>query len=38
LRAKMKAELRGKDLVCHCAPDACHAEVILTIANEGGAL
>lgn len=23
-------ELRGKDLVCHCAPKECHGEAILT--------
>lgn len=28
-----KAELRGKDLVCWCAPLACHADVLLEIAN-----
>jgi uncharacterized protein DUF4326 len=27
-------ELRGKDLVCWCAPEACHADVLLEIANE----
>jgi len=35
--ALMKAareELRGKDLVCWCAPRACHADVLLEIANE----
>jgi hypothetical protein len=26
-------ELRGKDLVCWCAPAACHADVLLEIAN-----
>jgi hypothetical protein len=26
-------ELRGKDLVCWCAPKACHADVLLEIAN-----
>lgn len=25
--------LRGKDLVCWCAPLACHADVLLEIAN-----
>ena len=28
-----KRELRGKDLVCWCAPLACHADVLLEIAN-----
>jgi hypothetical protein len=27
-------ELRGKDLVCWCAPDACHAEVLIGLANK----
>jgi hypothetical protein len=26
-------ELRGKDLVCWCAPCACHADILLKIAN-----
>ena len=26
-------ELRGKDLVCWCAPQACHGDVLLEIAN-----
>ena len=26
-------ELRGKDLVCWCAPAACHAGVLLELAN-----
>jgi hypothetical protein len=25
--------LRGKHLVCHCAPLPCHADVLLEIAN-----
>lgn len=27
-------ELRGKDLVCWCAPLACHADVLLRLANK----
>jgi hypothetical protein len=27
-------ELRGKDLVCWCAPSKCHADVLLRLANE----
>jgi hypothetical protein len=27
-------ELRGRDLVCHCAPQACHGDVLLRLANE----
>lgn len=26
-------ELRGKDLVCWCAPASCHADVLLELAN-----
>ena len=33
LLAAAKTELRGKDLVCWCAPEACHADVLLRIAN-----
>jgi hypothetical protein len=28
-------ELHGKDLVCWCAPLACHGDVILRLAGEG---
>jgi len=31
-------ELRGKDLVCWCAPLPCHADVLLRLANEGDAM
>ena len=27
-------ELRGRNLVCWCAPLACHADVLLEIANQ----
>lgn len=27
-------ELAGKDLVCWCAPEACHADVLLRLAND----
>ena len=27
------AELRGKDLVCFCAPLACHGDLLLRLAN-----
>jgi hypothetical protein len=33
LVAKAKQELAGKDLVCFCAPNRCHADVLLEIAN-----
>lgn len=33
LRVRMQKELRGKDLLCWCAPQECHADIILKIAN-----
>jgi hypothetical protein len=33
LRERMKRELAGKDLVCHCAPLPCHATIVMEIAN-----
>jgi hypothetical protein len=30
---EVRTELRGKDLVCWCAPAACHADILLEIAN-----
>lgn len=27
-------ELRGKDLVCWCAPEACHADILMELANK----
>lgn len=33
LVAKCKDELRGKDLVCFCAPLACHGDTLLEVAN-----
>lgn len=32
-RAEIQAHLRGKDLVCWCAPKSCHADTLLEIAN-----
>lgn len=29
-------ELKGKDLICWCAPEPCHADILLELANEGG--
>lgn len=26
-------ELRGKSLICYCAPEACHGDVLLRLAN-----
>lgn len=31
---QVKRDLRGKDLVCYCAPSFCHAEILMEIANE----
>jgi len=28
------SELKGKDLVCWCAPLPCHADILLQLANE----
>lgn len=33
LIAAARVELRGKDLMCWCAPLACHADVLLEVAN-----
>jgi hypothetical protein len=30
---KLRTELRGKNLVCFCAPLPCHADVLLEYAN-----
>lgn len=32
-RHEIRAELRGADLACWCAPKACHADLLLRIAN-----
>jgi len=34
LLARIKKELRGKDLVCWCKPKRCHADFLLQVANE----
>jgi len=31
-----REELRGKNLVCFCAPKACHGDVLLELANREG--
>lgn len=31
---QIKKKLKGKDLVCFCAPRRCHGDTILRIANE----
>lgn len=30
----IRQELKGKDLICWCAPLACHADILLRVANE----
>lgn len=30
---RARKELKGKDLVCWCAPKPCHADILLEIAN-----
>lgn len=32
------SELTGRDLLCHCAPERCHAEILLRWANPGPGL
>ena len=34
LKSKAQLELKGKNLVCWCAPLPCHGDVLLRIANE----
>jgi len=31
---EIKTELKGKNLICYCAPKACHGDVLLPIAND----
>lgn len=33
LVAAVKRDLKGKDLVCWCAPKPCHGDVLIEIAN-----
>ena len=30
---RVKLELRGRDLVCYCSPQACHGNILMAIAN-----
>lgn len=30
---QIREKLAGKDLVCYCKPKACHADILLEIAN-----
>jgi hypothetical protein len=34
LKEAAKKELKGKNLVCFCAPLSCHGDILLQIANE----
>lgn len=34
LLEEAKSELRGKDLICWCAPRPCHGDVLLRLINE----
>ena len=34
LQEKVMSELEGKDLVCYCAPCACHGDILLHLANQ----
>jgi hypothetical protein len=34
LMKKVREELRGKDLLCHCAPLPCHGDILLKVANQ----
>ncbi len=31
---QVKEELKGKDLICFCAPQRCHGDLLLKVANE----
>jgi hypothetical protein len=33
LVAAARRELRGKDLLCFCAPKPCHGDILLEVAN-----
>ena len=34
LLERVRTELRGRDVVCFCAPAPCHGDVLVRIANE----
>lgn len=34
LLAAARDELRGRDLICWCAPAPCHADLLLEVANQ----
>lgn len=33
LMAAAKKELKGRDLVCYCAPQQCHGDILLLLVN-----
>lgn len=33
LKQRIKTELKGKDLICFCAPKRCHGDYLIRIAN-----
>lgn len=33
LLSRIEPELKNKNLVCYCAPKACHGDILLAIAN-----
>lgn len=34
MMTRVKSELKGKNLLCWCAPKQCHCDVLLRIANQ----
>jgi uncharacterized protein DUF4326 len=38
LKARIRRELRGRDLKCCCWPRRCHGDVLLKVANEDPAV
>lgn len=34
LQEAVKQELKGKNLLCFCAPKPCHGDILLKLANE----
>lgn len=33
LLAKIKMDLKNKDLICYCSPELCHGDILIKIAN-----
>lgn len=36
LKARVRKDLGGKDVVCFCAPLPCHGDVLIRVANDPG--